>query len=462
MKEPSPCQNPECQQLAKRFVELEQVVAQLQKRIEELEEELRKTKRQAHPFSRNKTKDTKKKPGRKPGHGHFAHKEPPKEEEVQFTLTSHLASCPDCGSALEDRQVHVNWQSDIPQVKAEVTRYESESGWCPTCRKRKRRLCSGQLVSASGAASHGLGPRVKAWSADLKQRHGLPYSKQVDILASLFHLKVTTSGLIQSAQKLSQKLAGVYEELANLLSEAATVHSDETGWRIGSLKAWLWVLTNPEVTLYRIETHKGHEVLLEVLGEDYQGVLHSDRAKAYNHKKLAKWLKQKCLAHLLKNLSQLEVQQQKGAVRFAREVSKLLREALKLRDKQKSLESGIYAKRCQTLEKKLDKVIGKQRQFSNLSNAKMAESLRRYRGELFGFLYNPLVEATNNRAERDLRPAVIARKIGRCNKTEQGAKTYAVLSSIIATLVKQGYNPLSALQELLLSETPSLAILNSS
>lgn len=462
MKEKIPCQNPDCQQLAKRVVELELLAAQLQKRIEELEEELKKSKRQAHPFSRNKPKQSQKKSGRKPGQGHFAHREPPKEEEVNFTETTPLPLCPDCGTALEDRQQHVNWQTDIPKAKAEVTRYETESGWCPKCRKRKRSVCRGQIVTSSGASAHGLGPRVKAWSADLKQGHGLPYRKHVEILSSLFQMRVSSSALVQSAQGISQKMEGIYQKLAELLSQAATVHSDETGWRIGSLKAWLWVLTNPDVTLYRVETHKGHKVLLEVLGEDFEGVLHSDRAKAYNHKKLSKWLKQKCMAHLLKNLSQLEASQQKGAVRFAREVSRLLRDALKLRDKRESLEEAVYAKRCQSVEKKLDKLISKERQFSNIPNAKMAESLRQYRQELFGFLYNPLVEATNNRAERDLRQGVLARKIGRCNKTKRGAKAYAILSSIIATLVKQGYNPLQALQELLLMETPSLADLNSS
>jgi len=203
-------------------------------------------------------------------------------------------------------------------------------------------------------------------------------------------------------------------------------------------------------------------VVVDVLGKDFTGVLTSDRAKAYDHKALKNWLKQKCIAHLLRNLSDLEQKQQRGALRFAREVKSVLRAALKLKQQVGNLEKVVYAKRAKALECKLDKLLSKDRNFSNEANRKMAASLAKQRPHLLRFLYHEGVDATNNQAERDLRPAVLARKTGRCNKTETGAETHAVLASIIETLRKRGRNPIQDLTALLLAKQPALNPFSSS
>ena len=65
-------------------------------------------------------------------------------------------------------------------------------------------------------------------------------------------------------------------------------HVDETGWKIGGRSAWLWVFADEHATLYRIRKSRGHEVVVEVLGEDYQGVLVSDCFLAYDPLNFAK------------------------------------------------------------------------------------------------------------------------------------------------------------------------------
>jgi len=52
------------------------------------------------------------------------------------------------------------------------------------------------------------------------------------------------------------------------------------------------------------------------------------------------------------------------------------------------------------------------------------------RGNLLRFLREPGVEPTNNRAERALRPAVIARKVSQCSKNERGAYAFAAFISL--------------------------------
>ena len=60
------------------------------------------------------------------------------------------------------------------------------------------------------------------------------------------------------------------------------------------------------------------------------------------------------------------------------------------------------------------------------------------RGNLLRFLDDPSIEPTNNRAERALRPAVIARKVSHCSKTARGADAFSAFTSIITTLARNG------------------------
>lgn len=461
MSKPEKC--PNCEVLEGRIAELEGIVKEqakliekLEKRIAELESDNRRGKRQAQPFSKGKSALDKRKPGRRKGQGKFSQREQP--QNVDETIIQGLESCPDCGGELADKQTHQNWQTDIPTIQPVITHFITHSGFCSQCEERKRCVAPGQIVTASGSAAAGIGPKLKSLAAQLKHQLGVPYAKISTLFSSAFGLKVTPSGLCQANQVLSHRIEPLYAEIMELLQNSHHVHVDETGWRIGALSSWLWVFTNAEMTLYQIDESRGHQVVLGVLGEDYQGILCSDRLNSYNHKNLSHWLKQKCLAHILKNLSELEAKKQRGAIRFAQSVKKLLQKSLKLKGEKSQLKPKVYRSRCQRLEKALDKLLDEKRQLSDADNIRMSKGLRKHRDSLLRFLYDDDLEATNNRAERGLRPAVIARKTGRCNKTNQGAKTHAVLASVIQTASQQNMDVLTFLQQALLRKSLSFNI----
>jgi transposase len=54
------------------------------------------------------------------------------------------------------------------------------------------------------------------------------------------------------------------------------------------------------------------------------------------------------------------------------------------------------------------------------------------------FLHDPDVPPTNNHSEQPLRPAVITRKVGGCNKTLWGALVHGVLASLLVTCQRRG------------------------
>jgi hypothetical protein len=116
----------------------------------------------------------------------------------------------------------------------------------------------------------------------------------------------------------------------------------------------------------------------------------------------------------------------------------LLREALALREEKGRLEPAEFEARLQELEARLDARIAEKRRFTDRDNARLARRLRKRR-----FLRVEGVEATNNRAERALRPAVLVRKTGGCNKTRRGARTHAVWASLLPTLRQPGRETLT-------------------
>jgi hypothetical protein len=244
---------------------------------------------------------------------------------------------------------------------------------------------------------------------------------------------VSRSGWCQADQRLAETARPVYQELIDVVRSSSVVHADETGWRIGILSAWLWVFANQEVTVYAIRDNRSSDVVVEILGKKFKGILTSDCFVAYDDKRLADWIKQKCLAHLLKDLKEMEESKTGRAVQFARDGTAVLRAALMLKVEKPSLDPATFAQRAQALETQLDVLISKRRNLKDRDNVRFAKRLRKHRPHLLRFLYVDGLDATNNLAERQLRPGVIIRKTNGCNRSKGGADTHSVLTSVLVT-----------------------------
>jgi hypothetical protein len=278
-----------------------------------------------------------------------------------------------------------------------------------------------------------VGPRAKALAADLKHRLGVSYGKVSEVLNDAFGLQVSRSGWCQADQKLANTARPVYEALVELIQQCSVVHADETGWRIGTLAAWLWVFTNCEATVYAIRDNRSSDVVVGVLGREFKGILASDCYLAYDEKRFTTWLKQKCVGHLLRELKEMKESKSGRALHFARQVTISLQEAIALKAEKARLDPFTFFQRTQALEVRLDILIAPTRRLSDRDNARFAKRLRKHRPHLLRFLYVDELDATNNLAERMLRPAVITRKTNGCNRTRSGAAAHAILSSVLVT-----------------------------
>lgn len=419
--------------LTQRVDELTRQVAELTKALSEAQ---RANKRQSAPFRRKHRQSDPKPPGRKPGH-EGEHRAIPKKVDRRLQGPP-LKACPECGEPVDHVHRFTNYETDLPPIKPQVTEFGFDGAWCHRCKKRVFAPHPEQTSTGIGAAASHLGPRVRGFMVDLKHRLGVPYHKIEEVLKTHFDLKVSSGGIVQASYRLTELARPTFEEVKKELARSSLVHVDETGWNVQSESWWLWVACTEQFTVYRITDHRSAKAVMEILGPAFGGRLCRDGWASYD-KQLESWSMLRCLRHLKHNAEDLLNQQQGGAKEtpglFMGWFEAVL--ALKKRGAQAAAEN--YAKLAADLKLEWDWMLEHVRLAdSNKRNLGFRKRLAAAESEILPIVREAALPATNNQAERQIRPAVIIRKISAGNKTERGAKTHEVLASLAATCRQQG------------------------
>lgn len=415
-------------QLQSRLAEVEGENGRLR---QELESNRREQTRQANRFRRRNLKKRRKKPGRKPGHPAAARPTPQPDRVVDVPLHE----CPTCQAPLYDRDTVTQFQTDLPPIVPIVTQFNIETGYCTACHAYCQGRHPEQTSDAIGAAGNTFGPVVLTMAAELKHRLGVPYRKICDFFATYCDLEICPATLVRAEQRLADKALPTYQLLLEALRRAHVVHADETGWRIGRLNAWLWVFSSKDTTIYVIRRSRGHDVPEDILGSDFDGILIVDGLKSYDAFEVAKG---RCNAHLLRRCKEILPTVATAEQQHVQALSDLLQKAIALAQRREQLGATLYARRVQATEDALDAWL--ERAPANRSDDldRLVSHVASHRGEWLMFLHDAEVPATNNHAEQMLRPGVITRKVGGCNKTLLGALVHGVLASLMVTCKRRG------------------------
>jgi transposase len=446
----TPCAG--CLQRDRRIAELEDELKHLREQSAQTE---REQNRQAHPFRRQKTSDRPRKPGRRKGHK--ADLRPvPTPDQIDRVVDVPLDKCPMCDVYLYDQDQVVQYQTDLPPIVPIVTQFNIETGYCPCCRQYWQGRHPDQTSDAIGATGNTLGPVVLTMAAEMKHRLGVSYRKICDFLWTYCHLKVCPAAFIRAEQRLADLAKPTYDLLIEALRQSHVVHADETGWRVGRLSAWLWVFSSKQATVYVIRTGegaRGHKVPEGVLGPDFDGYLVVDGLKTYDVLEVAKG---RCNGHLLRRCKKLCDTVPTREQQHLEALSDLLKEAIELAAHRDEHTSTVYAQRTQDIEGRLDAWLDDNLNRRNISADldRLDSHVRAHRGEWLCFLHDPEVPPTNNHAEQMLRPAVITRKVGGCNKNLLGALVHSILSSIMVSCHRQGKRFLDLARQLWRSNQP--------
>jgi transposase len=255
--------------------------------------------------------------------------------------------------------------------------------------------------------------------------------------------------------RLGQKAEPTYQQLRVAVRQSPINWLDETGWRVAAHLEWLWVALSPQVTVYAILPGRGFPQAAGLLGEDYAGLLHHDGWRPYY--RFLQAGHQSCLSHLIHRCQNLLEVASPAAAWFPQTVLQLLHTGLALRDRYRhnSISPHGLAVATGRLEAAMDRLL--QKRFRSPLNCRLAKHLRHEQPYLFTFLHCPdWVEATNNAAERALRPAVIARKTWGGNRTPAGAQSQQILASILRTCWQQGKDTFQRFTNLLRSRQPMI------
>jgi transposase len=421
----------------------------------EVEALRRAAKRQAAPFSKDAPVPNPKRPGRKPGaaYGTRAHRRPP--EHVDQVVTVGLpACCPGCGGELVLERVATQHVEDLPPTRPLAIRYLVQVGRCRVCGRRVQPRHPEQTSDALGAAGAQLGPRAVALAAWLSKGLGVPAGKIARLLGHL-GLDVTPGGVTQAIARAARRCQPTYQALVAGVRASPVVAPDETGWRVGGRRAWLWTFVGAQLTLYRIAHGRGYADAAAVLGEGYSGVLERDGWAPYRRFEHA--THQTCLAHLLRRCRELVADADRGQAKTPHAVRRILEHALALRADRDTgaLDAATLAAEAERLGAKVDKLIAGATCYP--PNRRLLDHLARERDHLFTFLRTPGVQATNWRAEQAIRPAVVTRKAWGGNRTWTGADTWQALASVLRTATQQARDPVELLTCLLRAPTPILA-----
>jgi len=419
-----------------------------------LEESRRRSKRQAAPFSKGEPEQAPKTSGRKRGdaHGRHGHRRVPTgtpDRELQAPLP---ACCPDCGGQVEHERDAEQWQVEVPDQRPTITRFTVGVGRCKGCKRRVQGRHPEQTSDALGAAGSQIGPRLKAWAMWLHYGMGLSFARSAKVLSYL-GVNVTAGAICQSSARAAcTDLVPVHAGLVARANTSTTITMDESGWRVGGNGRWLWVAANDEITLCWIANGRSFADATTVIDADYQGVLVRDGWIVYDHYNKA--THQSCTAHILRRASEMEADMTGADRKIPAAAKTIIKDALAARDLPTLPERAAAAAE---LAARLDKLCA--RPTGNDANRRLLKHLTHQGPHLFTFLTAEGVEATNWQGEQAVRPCVVNRKTFGGNRTDTGARTQGVVTSVIATATKHRHDVISYLAGRARSPDPGLAIL---
>jgi len=431
---------------------LQHQIERLQRRVRELEQDLEAARRAEHrsaaPFSHGRPKANPRPNGRKAGALYGQHCRRPRPPQIDEQYRAPVPERCDCGGAVQVDQTKAQYQEEIVRRKM-VRRFDVEIGHCVGCGKRWQGRHPLQTSDALDAAEVQWGPEALTLAAHLNKQMGLSYGKTAEALRVGYGWEGSRGGLCRAIARLGRKLQPTYDTLVVRVRQSRVAWLDETGWKIAAVLQWLWVAVTQQITVYAILPGRGYEQAARLIGTGYSGCLEHDGWRPYYRFQNASH--QSCLAHIIRRCRDLVEILSPVAARFPQAVQGLLEKLLAVRDRYQRHEISPHGRQTAAgrIRTQLDRLL--ENHYRHPANRRLAKHLDHEFPHLFTFLDCPGVEATNNRAERALRPAVKARYGRGGNRTPAGARTQEVLASVLQTCRQQGKGSFPLLLELLRS-----------
>ena len=427
------------------ILRLEERVVALEERNAELEAENAKLRKNSSTSSKPPSSDIVKPPKSKPEDkkqrrkiggqkGHPKHERQPfAVEDLSDVWEYHLDCCPDCGGSVKRAQAdpRVVQQVEVIESPIRIDEHRGLAYYCGRCRKMHYAPLPAE-VKKGGL----VGPRLTALVAYLKCGCHASFSTIRKFLRDVMKITISRGQLAKVIRKVSQALQGVYDDLLGRLPTEACLNVDETGHKENKKRFWTWCFRAKLYTLFKIDSSRGSKVLLEVLGEEFNGTLGCDYFSAYR-----KYMKdigvqvQFCLAHLIRDVKFLTTLPDRATQRYGARVLDGLRRLFDVIHRRETMTEVGFNRTLGQARRDLiaaAKQAPKSRQAQNL-----AKRFYLHGEAYFRFITTPGVEPTNNLAEQAIRFVVIDRRITQGTRSEVGRQWCERIWTVMATCAQQ-------------------------
>ena len=361
-------------------------------------------------------------------------------EEVDEVVVIKPAQCTHCQAPLlgDDPQPWRHQVIELPPIKPVVTEYQWHQLACPAC---------GAITRApwpAGVPSGTYGPRVQATVALYTGAYRLSKRTTQQAMAEVCGVPMSVGTISQLEQATTEAVAAPVEAARTYVHEQAVAHLDETSWRQGDKRAWLWVAVTSWVTVFVVRMSRGGQVARELLGERFSGILVTDRYSAYNWYPV-RW-RQLCWAHLLRDFEAM-----RGRGGASEEIGKaLLAQAHQMftwwhRVREGTLQRSTFRSYMTPLRREVERLLEAGRRCGVPKTAGTCRDILKRREALWTFVQLEGVEPTNNAAERSIRPGVQWRKGSFGTQSAEGSRFVESMLTVVATLKQQQRNVLEYL-----------------
>lgn len=248
--------------------------------------------------------------------------------------------------------------------------------------------------------------------------------KTTRFLEASFALKLAPASVQAIIERAAQAGEKEYDSLKEKIRAASMLYIDETSFSVLGKNWWVWVFRSDTDILLVIRSSRGNNVLEEILGKDYAGIIVCDCWRAYDF--LSNATIQRCWAHLLRKSKILN---STAGKHFHKKLAALFDEIIRYNTTEKNEKQRL--RKYKQMTKKLQKIT------QYYTHYEECEAVTKYidfhMESWFTCVKIAGVQPTNNYAEQAIRETVLVRKIIGAFRSENGTKTYETLASLIAT-----------------------------
>jgi transposase len=435
-----------CERLQAQVDELRGQLQALQALVAQLQEQLAAARKDSSTSSKPPSSDLVKppKPSSPPGAkrrqggqpGHRKHERAAFAAEQVTRFVEHpLAACPDCGGPLRRNGdfARVVQQVDVQRPALTVEQHACPEYWCDRCAEAHKAELPGPIETGGL-----VGPNLTTLVAYLKGVCHASYSTVRKFLRDVVGVTISRGQLAKVIAKVSEALAGPYDELLGRLPDEAVLNVDETGHKDRGELLWTWCFKAELYTLFKIEPSRSADVLLNVLGEEFDGVIGCDCFSAYRrYMRECDVRVQFCLAHFIREVKFLCTLPDEATRRYGEQLRETLRRLFGLIHRRDEFSAAAFRRRLDDARQDVLFWAGYRVPESQPAQ-RLAARMQKYGASYFRFVTEPGIEPTNNAAEQAIRFVVIDRHITQGTRGQAGQRFSERMWTVLATCAQQG------------------------